>query len=86
VRGSSEEGSEGERQSGKLEIVSQALNPLLDGRRASDRSADSQLSAIEEDARAEEIALFVREKTELARRNRSITNPTGLILGVPSIA
>jgi len=32
------------------------------------------------DARAEEIAFFVREKLELARQNRHITNPTGLIL------
>lgn len=35
---------------------------------------------IREDARAEEIAFFVCEETELARQNRNITNPTGLIL------
>ncbi|WP_420240093.1 hypothetical protein ACOBR2_20970 (plasmid) [Telmatobacter bradus] len=32
------------------------------------------------DATAEEIAFFVREKLELIRTNRSIANPTGLIL------
>jgi hypothetical protein len=34
------------------------------------------------DARADEISFFVREKLEIARQNRSITNPTGLILSI----
>ena len=38
----------------------------------------------EETRAAEEIAFFVREKTELARHNRNSTNPTGLILAVVS--
>lgn len=32
------------------------------------------------DAKAEEIAFFVREKLELIRMNRNVVNPTGLIL------
>ena len=35
---------------------------------------------VRSDARADEISFFVREKLELARQNRSISNPTGLIL------
>lgn len=38
----------------------------------------------EETRAAEEIAFFVREKTELARHNRNIANPIGLILAVVS--
>ena len=35
---------------------------------------------IRSDARAEEIAFFIEEKLQLARSNRKILNPTGLIL------
>jgi hypothetical protein len=38
------------------------------------------------DAKADEIAFFVREKLEMARSNRNIINPTGLILAtVPQL-
>jgi hypothetical protein len=73
-------GVEGDTESGDLEIVSQALNRYW----TVDEPAAIQLirscRRVRQDARAEEIAFFVREKTELARQNRSITNPTGLIL------
>jgi hypothetical protein len=74
------QGSAAENEAGDLEIVSQALNRYW----TVDEPAAVQLirscRRVREDARAEEIAFFVREKTELARQNRSITNPTGLIL------
>jgi hypothetical protein len=60
--------------------VSQALNRYW----PVDQPAAVQLiracRKVRPDARADEIAFFVREKLELARQNRSITNPTGLIL------
>jgi hypothetical protein len=63
-----------------LDIVAQALNRYW----PVDQAAAVQLlracHRVCEDARAEEIAFFVREKLELARQNKKITNPTGLIL------
>lgn len=60
--------------------VSQALNRYW----PVDQPAAVQLiracRKVRPDARADEITFFVREKLELARQNRSITNPTGLIL------
>lgn len=63
-----------------LLAVSQALNRYW----PVDQPAAVQLiracRKIRSDARADEISFFVREKLELARQNRSISNPTGLIL------
>ena len=63
-----------------LEQVSQALNRYW----SVDQAAAVQLlrdcRRVRADARADEIAFFVGEKLELARGNRSITNPTGLVL------
>jgi len=63
-----------------LLIVSQALNCYW----TVDEAAAIQLlrdcRRVRPDARAEEIAFFVREKLDLSRNSRSITNPTGLIL------
>ena len=63
-----------------LLAVSQALNRYW----PVDQLAAAQLiracRRVQHDARADEICFFVREKLELARQSRSITNPTGLIL------
>ena len=63
-----------------LLAVSQALNRYW----PVDQLAAVQLiracRRVQHDARADEICFFVREKLELARQSRSITNPTGLIL------
>ena len=63
-----------------LIAVSQALNRYW----PVDQPAAVQLLRacrnVRADARADEIAFFVREKLELARQSRSISNPTGLIL------
>lgn len=63
-----------------LLAVSQALNRYW----PVDQMAAVQLiracRKVQPDARADEICFFVREKLELARQSRSITNPTGLIL------
>ncbi|SNT43203.1 hypothetical protein SAMN05421770_11520 [Granulicella rosea] len=63
-----------------VEIVSQALNRYW----PVDQPAAEQLirdcRRIRPDATGEEISFFVREKLELARQNRNIANPIGLIL------
>lgn len=63
-----------------LAKVSNALNRYW----AVDEPAAVQLirscRRVRPDAKAEEIEFFVQEKVELARTNRNITNPTGLIL------
>lgn len=63
-----------------LVAVSQALNRYW----PVDQPAAVQLlkacRRVRPDARASEISFFVLEKLELARQNRAITNPTGLIL------
>jgi len=63
-----------------LQAVSQALNRYW----PVDQPAAVQLirdcRRVRSDAGADEIAFFVREKLDLARQNRNITNPTGLIL------
>lgn len=67
-------------ESEELQIVSQALNRYW----PVDEPAAVQLlrncRRVRADARPEEIAFFVREKLELTRQTRNITNPTGLIL------
>jgi len=67
-------------ESEELQIVSQALNRYW----PVDQPAAVQLlrncRRVRADARPEEIAFFVREKLELTRQTRNITNPTGLIL------
>ncbi|MGI4830988.1 MAG: hypothetical protein ACRYFU_22780 [Janthinobacterium lividum] len=60
--------------------VSQALNRYWP---VDQPAAEHLLRAcrrVRPDARADEISFFVREKLELARQNRTITNPIGLIL------
>jgi hypothetical protein len=60
--------------------VSEAMNTYWT---VDDAATDQLIRAcrkIRPDAQAEEIAFFVREKLELTRSNRNITNPTGLIL------
>jgi hypothetical protein len=60
--------------------VSQAMNTYWT---VDDAATDQLIRAcrkIRPDAQAEEIAYFVREKLELTRSNRNITNPIGLIL------
>jgi len=67
-------------ESEQLQIISQALNRYW----PVDEPAAVQLlrncRRVRADARPEEIAFFVREKLELTRQTRNITNPTGLIL------
>ena len=73
TRGGSEEDTE-------VEIVSAALNRYWT---VDEAAADQLLRScrkVRPDARVEEIAFFVREKLELARQNKGITNPTGLII------
>ena len=72
--------ADGSEEDTDLEIVSAALNRYW----TVDEAAAEQLlracRKVRSDARVEEITFFVREKLELARQNRGITNPTGLIL------
>jgi hypothetical protein len=69
-----------EEESSDLQMVSKALNQYW----SVDKDAAVQLIRkcrnVRADARADEIAFFVTEKLYLARTNRSITNPIGLIL------
>jgi hypothetical protein len=63
-----------------LACVSKAMNTYWT---VDDAATDQLIRAcrkVRPDAKAEEIAFFVREKLELTRSNRSITNPVGLIL------
>ena len=63
-----------------LETVSTALNRYW----SVDQAAAVQLlracRTVRPDATANEVAFFVQEKLEVARRGRTINNPTGLIL------
>jgi len=63
-----------------LQTISQALNRYWPVDQAAAAQLIRDCRRVCADARAEEIAFFVREKLELARQNRKITNPTGLIL------
>ncbi len=63
-----------------LQTISQALNRYWPVDQAAATQLIRDCRRVRADARAEEIAFFVREKLELARQNRNITNPTGLIL------
>jgi hypothetical protein len=69
-----------EAESGDLQTVSKALNQYW----SVDQEAAVQLLQkcrnVRSDATADEIAFFVSEKLYLARTNRNITNPVGLIL------
>jgi hypothetical protein len=63
-----------------LACVSKAMNTYWT---VDDAATDQLIRAcrkVRPDAQAEEIAFFVREKLDLTRSNRSITNPVGLIL------
>ena len=63
-----------------MACVSKAMNTYWT---VDDAATDQLIRAcrkIRPDAEAEEIAYFVREKLELTRSNRNITNPIGLIL------
>ena len=63
-----------------MACVSKAMNTYWT---VDDAATDQLIRAcrkIRPDAQAEEIAYFVREKLELTRSNRNITNPIGLIL------
>jgi hypothetical protein len=63
-----------------LACVSKAMNTYWT---VDDAATDQLIRAcrkVRPDAKAEEIAFFVREKLDLTRSNRSITNPVGLIL------
>lgn len=63
-----------------LQTISQAFNRYWPVDQAAATQLIRDCRRVRADARAEEIAFFVREKLELARQNRNITNPTGLIL------
>jgi hypothetical protein len=65
-----------------LTLVSKALNRYWTVDQAAAVQLLRECRRIRSDARAEEIAFFVQEKLELARQNRNITNPTGLILSM----
>jgi len=69
-----------EAESSDLQMVSKALNQYW----SVDQEAAVQLirkcRSVRADARADEIAFFVSEKLHLARTNRNISNPVGLIL------
>lgn len=63
-----------------MACVSKAMNTYWT---VDDAAADQLIRAcrnVRPDALAEEIAFFVREKLDLTRSNKSITNPVGLIL------
>lgn len=63
-----------------LACVSKAMNTYWT---VDDAATDQLIRAcrkVRPDAKAEEMAFFVREKLDLTRSNRSITNPVGLIL------
>jgi hypothetical protein len=67
-------------QADDMACVSKAMNTYWS---VDDAATDQLIRAcrkIRPDAQAEEIAYFVREKLELTRTNRNITNPIGLIL------
>ena len=67
-------------QADDMACVSKAMNTYWT---VDDAATDQLIRAcrkIRPDAEAEEIAYFVREKLELTRSNRNITNPIGLIL------
>ena len=67
-------------QADDMACVSKAMNTYWT---VDDAATDQLIRAcrkIRPDAEAEEIAYFVREKLELTRTNRNITNPVGLIL------
>jgi hypothetical protein len=69
-----------EAESSDLQMVSKALNKYW----SVDQDAAVQLirkcRSVRADASADEIAFFVSEKLHLARTNRNINNPVGLIL------
>jgi hypothetical protein len=71
----SESGSEFDRTT-----VSKALNQFWTVDDAATEQLIKACRKVRPDAEAEEIAFFVDEKLQIARANRNITNPTGLIL------
>lgn len=63
-----------------LLAVSQALNRYWPVDEAAAEQLVKACRRVRADARSDEISFFVREKLEMTRQNRSINNPTGLIL------
>jgi hypothetical protein len=64
----------------ELRQVAEALNRYWPADEAAAVQLLRNCRRVRADARTDEIAFFVREKLELARSNRNITNPTGLVL------
>jgi hypothetical protein len=64
----------------EVRIVSEALNRYWPVDQAAAEQLLRSCRRIRPDARAEEVVFFISEKLELARTNRNITNPTGLVL------
>jgi hypothetical protein len=63
-----------------LQIIIDALNRYWPVDQAAAVQLLRDCRRVRPDARADEIAFFVHEKLDLARTNRNITNPTGLII------
>jgi hypothetical protein len=69
-----------------VKTVASALNRYWTVDEAAARQLLRDCRHVRADANADEIAFFVREKLEMARSNRNIINPTGLILAtVPQL-
>lgn len=64
----------------EVRMISEALNRYWPVDQAAAEQLLRSCRRTRPDARAEEIVFFVGEKLELARTNRNITNPTGLVL------
>ncbi|WP_433975835.1 hypothetical protein [Tunturiibacter lichenicola] len=69
-----------------LQTVASALNRYWTVDEAAALQLLRDCRRVRADAKADEIAFFVREKLEMARSNRNIINPTGLVLAtVPQL-
>ena len=60
--------------------VSEALNKYWSTDEAAAHQLVRECRRVRPDAQGDEIAFFVEEKAEIAKANRNITNPTGLII------
>jgi hypothetical protein len=60
--------------------VSEALNKYWSTDEAAAHQLVRDCRRVRSDAHADEIAFFVEEKLEIARTNRNITNPIGLVI------
>ncbi len=70
----------GEADAADIKMIVETLNRYWPVDQAAAEQLLRDCRRVRADARVEEIAFFVGEKLELARNNRSITNPTGLVL------